>query len=157
MSDTKLYAKNNRLKSSPATSCCLVTRKTANTSSLSLTHSDYFLHLAPLYKVRLDLLYAALCAAQQLSGEREVVADTGGDKNITKVMEALKLDFKVLKVRIVLHFGSARPGRLEVTTTIMRGSSMFIAPQVSSSIHTSIVISFCYLPFLSQLLASRIL
>ena len=35
-----------------------------NTSSLSLTHSDYFLHLAPLYKVRLNLLYAALCAAQ---------------------------------------------------------------------------------------------
>ena len=35
-----------------------------------------------------------------LLGEREVVVDAGGDKNITKVMEALKLDFKVLKVRI---------------------------------------------------------
>ena len=39
-----------------------------NTSSLSLTHSDIILHLAPLYKVRLDLLYAALCAAQQVMG-----------------------------------------------------------------------------------------
>ena len=48
----------------PKSTNILLCRKTANTSSLSLTHSDYFLHLAPLYKVRLDLLYAVLCAAQ---------------------------------------------------------------------------------------------
>ena len=39
-----------------------------NTSSLSLTHSDILLHLAPLYKVRLHLLYAVLCAVQQVMG-----------------------------------------------------------------------------------------
>ena len=36
---------------------------------LSLTLSlGYFLHLAPLYKVRLYLLNAALCAVQQVMG-----------------------------------------------------------------------------------------
>ena len=48
----------------PYSTDILLCRKTVNTSSHSLTHLDILLHLAPLYKVRLDLLYAALCVVQ---------------------------------------------------------------------------------------------